>query len=559
MGLGVPVTVTSVMMSINYDRLADAGARGGGLRGPPPRQHLSAGEDRPLHADLRAVLARLPSSFGGNAPRRHDRAGAGRCAGSGRLRRARAAGDSTVRVAPDGGVLPCTYWPASRLTLTDLARLGAAIVESAEFLEARRVPAACLDCPCRGGCAGRRALAGGLDAPDPYCPFTRGDRIVLDWERTKREDLPKMGSACTTVVSAAEPLDHGCRAAARPCSPRCRGRSIWRRPTAATRNARRASGPSGVSSRRPTSRWRRSGHRRAVPGARARGASRHRRAAAQPEIFEIVAYLKSRAATVLFNSDAISLTRARALKLIDSGLDEYRVSMDAATPETYRRVRGVDQFERVVANVRRLVELKQERSRLRPVSRSGSPRAGQPPRAAGVRATRRQRGCRGGLCSAAGLQRARPRDRGERAARPAAPTRAGTARSNRGAGAALGIVLHASGLATPLASLNGQAPGARPWAGCQRPWTLSYVTANGNVLPCCISPWVARDYQAMILGHAFAEPFTDIWNGERYRRFRNRLRERKSARPVSRLRTPVEHLTMVADALGLKTVCQAGP
>jgi hypothetical protein len=31
---------------------------------------------------------------------------------------------------------------------------------------------------------------------------------------------------------------------------------------------------------------------------------------------------------------------------------------------------------------------------------------------------------------------------------------------------------------------------------------------------------VARDYRALILGHAFDEPFADIWNGERYRRFR---------------------------------------
>src|SRR5215831_17863733 len=43
------------------------------------------------------------------------------------------------------------------------------------------------------------------------------------------------------------------------------------------------------------------------------------------EIFEIVAYLKSRVSTVLFNSDAISLTLTRAFKMIDSGLDEYRV------------------------------------------------------------------------------------------------------------------------------------------------------------------------------------------------------------------------------------------
>ena len=111
-------------------------------------------------------------------------------------------GRSTVRVAPDGRVLPCTYWPESRLTLTDLTRLGATIVDTAEFIEARQVPAACRDCPCRGGCAGRRALAGRLDAPDPYCPFARGERIAFDWEHTKPEDLPKMASACTTVVSA---------------------------------------------------------------------------------------------------------------------------------------------------------------------------------------------------------------------------------------------------------------------------------------------------------------------------------------------------------------------
>src|SRR5207237_1394345 len=84
------------------------------------------------------------------------------------------------------------------------------------------------------------------------------------------------------------------------------------------------------------------------------------------EIFEIVAYLKSRAPTVLFNSDAISLTATRARRLIESGLDEYRVSLDAATRETYRRLRGVDQFDRVAANVRRLVELERERSRSTP-------------------------------------------------------------------------------------------------------------------------------------------------------------------------------------------------
>ena len=240
------------------------------------------------------------------------------------------------------------------------------------------------------------------------------------------------------------------------------------------------------------------------------------------EIFEIVAYLKSRAATVLFNSDAISLTLTRALKLIDSGLDEYRVSMDAATPETYRRVRGVDQFDRVVANVRRLVELEQQRSRSAPrVSLwFTAARVNLPELPAFVRLAGRlgvpevyvQRLVFNelGLATAENALHGRLRQQEQELL-------AQTEELAR----ALGVVLHASGLTTPLASLNGQSPGARPWAGCQRPWTLSYVTANGNVLPCCISPWVARDYPALILGHAFAEPFADIWNGERYRRFRN--------------------------------------
>ena len=240
------------------------------------------------------------------------------------------------------------------------------------------------------------------------------------------------------------------------------------------------------------------------------------------EIFEIVAYLKSRAATVLFNSDAISLTLARALKLIDSGLDEYRVSMDAATPETYRRVRGVDQFDRVVANVRRLVELEQERSRSAPrvslwftAARINLPELLAFVRLAaslGVPEVYVQRLVFNelGLATAENALHGRLRQQEQELL-------AQTEELAR----VLGLVLHASGLATPLASLNWQEPGARPWAGCQRPWTLSYVTANGNVLPCCISPWVARDYAALILGHAFAEPFADIWNGERYRRFRN--------------------------------------
>jgi len=114
-------------------------------------------------------------------------------------------GRSTVRVAPDGRILPCTYWPMSALTIESLEALGPEIVATPEFVAARRVPDPCAGCPCRGGCAGRRALVGGLANADPYCPFARGDRIRLDWARATAGDFPKVGSACTTVVAPASP------------------------------------------------------------------------------------------------------------------------------------------------------------------------------------------------------------------------------------------------------------------------------------------------------------------------------------------------------------------
>jgi MoaA/NifB/PqqE/SkfB family radical SAM enzyme len=83
-----------------------------------------------------------------------------------------------------------------------------------------------------------------------------------------------------------------------------------------------------------------------------------------------------------------------------------------------------------------------------------------------------------------------------------------------------GLAFRASGLATPRESLGASggldAADARPWSRCYRMWRLTYVTANGNVLPCCISPFATADYAALILGNVFETPFAEIWNGERY-------------------------------------------
>jgi radical SAM protein with 4Fe4S-binding SPASM domain len=199
-GLGVPVTVTAVMMRINYQRLPDlarvAAGFGANLRVniyQPSRTNRFSLDYRELWDGFRGLAAatRLVATtepvLAGVLGLPFPGQGCGR---------------STMRITPDGHVMPCTYWPSSRLTIADLERAGADIVDRDDFIQARQRPAACADCPCQGGCAGRRALLGDIDAADPYCPFARGERIDLDWERASGRDLPKVGSACTTVVSA---------------------------------------------------------------------------------------------------------------------------------------------------------------------------------------------------------------------------------------------------------------------------------------------------------------------------------------------------------------------
>ena len=84
----------------------------------------------------------------------------------------------------------------------------------------------------------------------------------------------------------------------------------------------------------------------------------------------------------------------------------------------------------------------------------------------------------------------------------------------------LGIQFNASGLSQPGKSLHGQPAAGLPWARCYRPSTLMYITANGNVLPCCIAPFATVDYASIILGNVFNDSLEDIWYGAGYRNFR---------------------------------------
>jgi MoaA/NifB/PqqE/SkfB family radical SAM enzyme len=109
----------------------------------------------------------------------------------------------SIRINPAGQVIPCVYWPVEpQLTphIDDLPRMREQVMETPAFAAARLEPQSAARCPCRGGCASRRALNGSLDAHDEYCPWVRADDVKLDWVPAPAKDLLRARNYCTTIM-----------------------------------------------------------------------------------------------------------------------------------------------------------------------------------------------------------------------------------------------------------------------------------------------------------------------------------------------------------------------
>ena len=231
------------------------------------------------------------------------------------------------------------------------------------------------------------------------------------------------------------------------------------------------------------------------------------------DIAQRVKYLKDRNIYVLFNTNGTLLTEANGRALIEAGLDELRVSLDAAESEVFQMVRGKDFFDKIVANVQELHST-----------------------AAGAECCR-SRGCRCGLqvCGRRSISfrtlfawRTRlasrkfilqrlvffdaPMDEHSLARAESALFEHTTEREEalireaESVAHELGVMFSASGAVDPGESIKMQRSDS-PWSLCRRPWSLMYITANGRVLPCCIAPFSMKGYGSFTLGDATQAAF----------------------------------------------------
>jgi MoaA/NifB/PqqE/SkfB family radical SAM enzyme len=244
---------------------------------------------------------------------------------------------------------------------------------------------------------------------------------------------------------------------------------------------------------------------------------------------QMIAYLKARGVYVLFNTNATLLNEVWSYKLIEAGLDELRVSIDGADAKTYALIRGAPLLHKVLNNLKRFVEIQQAMAISHP--RPSLWMTGMKENIAELPVVIR-------LAAQIGV----PEVYLQRMVYYADGTADAPGMLNAGHGLfagfdtavneivaesealaqTLGVKLWASGATTAQESIAARRE-PRPWSACLRPWTTAYITANGNALPCCISPFATSDYNSLKLGNVFENPFTELWNAPAYQQWRERL------------------------------------
>ena len=239
----------------------------------------------------------------------------------------------------------------------------------------------------------------------------------------------------------------------------------------------------------------------------------------------MIRYLKDRGTYVLFNTNGTLLNPKKFQEIIDTGLDELRVSLDAADRASYLAIRGKDFFNRIVRDVGKFTAYQQQMGVTQPKVSLWL---------TGLKETVEQLPAFVRLAASMGVQEVHLQrlvfdETGFGKARPEYSLFEQTRSDEQVAieeaaaiGASLGVTLDASGATEPGLSLKRQAD-EKPWATCRRPWSLMYFTAHGRALPCCIAPFSARGYETYTLGDATQDTLRDIWNSPAYRGFRTSL------------------------------------
>jgi len=255
------------------------------------------------------------------------------------------------------------------------------------------------------------------------------------------------------------------------------------------------------------------------------------------DLVKIIRYAHERGASVLTTTN-FTLCTSRLEEIVDSGLSLLKVSIDAARPETYAKIRGRDFHSRIVRDIKELQRIKKSKHsptpylRLQFVLQSdsideaaevvdlahelGANSIYYQPLETLLVAERKEELTRGVTFD---LLRSRLIEARDRAAKV-------------GIGSNAGILVE--NLDSYYRKYGRGVPDEPPRRVCLLPWFSCYITVDGDVRPCCSF----GEGETLFFGNLFERSFEEIWNSEKYREFRRQSKERQLRYEVCRNCTP---------------------
>jgi radical SAM protein with 4Fe4S-binding SPASM domain len=242
-----------------------------------------------------------------------------------------------------------------------------------------------------------------------------------------------------------------------------------------------------------------------------------------PDIFKIIRYAKEQGAAV---NCATNMTRVknRHREIVESGIDQLKVSIDAVDAQTYKTIRGEDYFEQIKDNIREIVRWRKELNSTTPSIRFNFALQCfnylQAPDLVDLAAELGVDGIYYQFLAYVDME-----------GRKSMLTNVMTRESLDEAIAETGRRAKRLGIATNLdmwrrdidifwnnmQPMSEYKPNGKH---CYFPWISTWLGADGWVRPCPIMPWTLDEGR---MGQLGKQTFAEIWNNEKYRELRAAL------------------------------------
>jgi radical SAM protein with 4Fe4S-binding SPASM domain len=244
-------------------------------------------------------------------------------------------------------------------------------------------------------------------------------------------------------------------------------------------------------------------------------------------IFKMSSYASENGSVVNLPSN-FTLASKYLDKIIDSGISQIKVSIDAANRDTYLKIRGVDRFDEIVDSIKKLNYLKAKANILKPAIRFNfavqNENIDEVVDFINLSYSLKVDTIYFQYLEFVGLEDRKPKlvDKLNTQKLKQHLTKAAAAASKKRINTNLSVWLRDLNLYhNKMQSIENFKPNKRK---CYFPWFSTFIEANGDVKPCPVVGWKLNEGK---MGNIFRENFKDIWNNARYRKLRKEFKNRR--------------------------------